>query len=506
MRLTGRHKNTQFKFWFPQLAEILRDARRPFLFLLLLIILFSCEQKKDYLIKIGDRTVSVEEFEYLYQFNPNLAGIRDNKTAANDVLATIIAQKLVAQEVDKQREAMPDDYQLRMAQYQREAVIEAVWETQIAPKARISEAELEQAYRFSKVEKQIEYILLQDGASAARARKMADDGIAFEHIARTFGYEENMIPTDSIRYGGNLPEIENAVIPLKRGEVSRPIQIGSYFMLARVTGEQINVVTSASDFEQSRKRLTKILRKRKMQDTFREYIAENLQSRRYKLDRDIFKKIVQIIEAQMTFDPGKSKMQQRKELSNRFTAGMELGDISDAAVVTFADGSTWTARQLLEQMKYAPYPISRNTPGAFRQSMIAATRSILDDELLYRHGVEKGLEKSDYVLVQTQMWRDQMLYKSGIRALLKMEAKTSDTTSVNWMRDSVLKYVTDIIPDYRIDFNQAAADTLDLNRSDMMVFKTHFPMRSIAPMLQPLHNSGKLQEAVFVPAHIEPLH
>ncbi len=356
------------------------------------------------------------------------------------------------------------------------------------------------------MEKQIEYILLQDGASAARARKMADDGIAFEHIARTFGYEENMIPTDSIRYGGNLPEIENAVIPLKRGEVSRPIQIGSYFMLARVTGEQINVVTSASDFEQSRKRLTKILRKRKMQDTFREYIAENLQSRRYKLDRDIFKKIVQIIEAQMTFDPGKSKMQQRKELSNRFTAGMELGDISDAAVVTFADGSTWTARQLLEQMKYAPYPISRNTPGAFRQSMIAATRSILDDELLYRHGVEKGLEKSDYVLVQTQMWRDQMLYKSGIRALLKMEAKTSDTTSVNWMRDSVLKYVTDIIPDYRIDFNQAAADTLDLNRSDMMVFKTHFPMRSIAPMLQPLHNSGKLQEAVFVPAHIEPLH
>ncbi len=127
MRLTGRHKNTQFKFWFPQLAEILRDARRPFLFLLLLIILFSCEQKKDYLIKIGDRTVSVEEFEYLYQFNPNLAGIRDNKTAANDVLATIIAQKLVAQEVDKQREAMPDDYQLRMEQYQRDAVIEAVW-------------------------------------------------------------------------------------------------------------------------------------------------------------------------------------------------------------------------------------------------------------------------------------------------------------------------------------------------------------------------------------------
>ena len=173
-----------------------------------------------------------------------------------------------------------------------------------------------------------------------------------------------------------------------------------------------------------------------------------------------------------------------KEITGR------LADILDKSAVSFNNGSNWTNRELLQRLKVAPYPIEFTSPGKFRSSMIAATKMILDDEVLVELAKQEKLDKTSYVRDQVRIWREYLLYQAMVAKIYRAFSNDQTTPGQSHTENTATqfdKYLCSIADKYTIIINHSILDSLTLIKTDMAVIKQHFPVRSLIPLIQPLY-------------------
>ena len=83
------------------------------------------------------------------------------------------------------------------------------------------------------------------------------------------------------------------------------------------------------------------------------------------------------------------------------------------------------------------------------------------------------------------MWEDYLLYDAMIKYLV-----TKDSIFINNDKSiSVEKldnYLVEKLKDYKYSINYNILDTLQLIKTDMVALKSHFPSRTINPIMRPL--------------------
>lgn len=469
-------------------------------YLLIVITLNQCssEQKYESVATVGDHFISTEEFQLTYQFNPYLIQIKDPIVAKRILLRTLIAQKMIAAEgYEKHIENNPQISRL-IEQYQREALIESFWEEKISAQVHVSEKEVYDAYLKSKKTRFFQYILFPDAQNASNAYNQLKEGTSFSQMAELNGIDKDMIPSDSISFSSELIDMEKTVFQLALNEVCPPLKIGQYYFIIKLLKEKSDLFTSETDFSNNYKRLAKILKKRKQRKYFDTFIKSSFDKPPYRLDQALFKQTVQYIEEKVEFNHSSSK--QTRDLSNERIyqeAIKNPGNFQHTPVVNFENGYQWTIQMLLNRLQVSPYPIEFSSPGTFRMSMIAATKMSLDDQVLVDLAIENGLEQSLNVSLQTTMWKDHIVYQSMLNDLLT-EQDLSDglikEISSGRYEKQIDHYLTNIVEKYEIKVYSDILDTLTLSKTDMVVMKTHFPKRTLAPAIQPFLNLPKFDK------------
>ncbi len=454
---------------------------------ILFFILFCSKQKQpDIAARIGERVVTLAEFRDMYQFNPALVGIKNEITAKKMLLNSLIAEKLLARaavENGLNKEAMIPLY---MQQFRREALIEKFWQDSIFTKVNLNEDELLQAYRQSKQKRVIQYLIYEDEKNASNDFERLETGLSFLNLAKLRGYTERTIPMDTIELKTPLPHIRNIVFEMKINDIHPPVKEGNYYFIIKLTDILTNIFQTKDDFEAMKPHLSKIIKKRQSAALFRKYIKTHFPEAPYSVDTDLLKKVVRQLDAQLFA----SKSPPDKQTSFSFDLAPEtsLGQLASRPVVRFGDKKVWDVKKLLQRIQVSPYPIELDTPARFRLSILAAVKHIVDDEIIADEAEKAGLGESDYVQVQQQMWGDFLLFKLEKVRLLKGK-KTSEQRKA--AVDSVLQIMMDKTP---IKINHAIIDTLSIPRTDMFVFKTHFPQRTIVPALEIIALPGNLKQ------------
>ncbi len=440
-----------------------------------LVLLWSCRSEKtsNFLAKVGNRYISVKEFKDAFEFNPYLNPRFPEDSAKQVLLKTLIAEKMLAQEAAFSGKAKKRIADL-VDEYRREALIEDFWQEVITPKVEVSEKELEQAYRKSKIKKIVRYLLFTNASDAQKAAELLKQGISFEELARTRGFTKETIPGDTIAFTGQLPNIEDQVFKMKMGQISPPVKEGLYYFILKVVGEQLDIFTSKMDYAQKRASLLKILHRRKAEEEFRKYMAQNIPSPPYRVDEPRFKDLVKKLEAFVFTQIGSgSKDLVPDDLYYSFDQKNEA--ILKKSIVSFYDGSTWNVQTLLKRMMLAPYPIRFDNQRTFRESMLLSLRHVLDDEILVKQAIKHGLENSAYVNEQAEMWSDYLEYKKGLARALH----NKDLSDVK----AIYAYLDTIKHKYPVQVNHSVLDTLKLTPTGMAVLKQHFPGRLAVPVL-----------------------
>jgi hypothetical protein len=448
--------------------------------LCVLFFIISCETKtnrNNILAEVGDLSISVSELEQHYQYNPYLTKIKSNILAKREILAALIAQKLLAQD-NQSLSPLDSEY---IKQFRREAIIENLWDEKIASHILITESDVFELYRKAKTKKVIRYLVFENEDSAMRASEYINENHSFVKYADLIGMTITDIPRDTIIAGESFEVLEDLVYSKEIGYISDPLKIGHSYFIINITSEISEKFDNESDFQNQYHRLEKILKHRRKQKSFLTFIKEKYPDAPYSLDRKIFKQLALSIEKQIDFSQSSAVDNKLKSLN---VDEIDLTNLDHTPVIKFEDGPTWTCRHLLQRLRISPYPVDVRSPESFRKSIIAATKNIMDDEILVAEGKKLGLENSNYVTDQVTMWRDH------IKKTDYLISKKINTLKL----DSVLVTLADknrII----IDFNQLKSVTDE--RTNMTVIKTHFPLRTIVPDLMLTDKLPAFREKIF---------
>ncbi len=441
------------------------------------LLILGCSTKKPpvYVAKVGKSAITLSEFKQSYEFNPYLDRINDPDSAKKLLLYSMIAEKMLAQEEAQhlgKDKARLDDL---VEEYKREAMIEAFWKQIIIPKVKIDERELRKAYKKSKIKKVVRYLLFTDGKDAEKAYDLIRRGMSFEQVARLRGFVPEQIPVDTISFLGALPNIENQVFKMKVGQVSPPIKEGFYYFIVKLIDEKINLFTSEADFQQIRYSLLKRIKRRKEEEAFLHYLKEHVPMPPYVMNEKRFKALAQMLE-QYAFQKMNAKTQNLLPDDLYYAFRDKNGEILKKTIVTFYDGTAWSVKDLLKRMMLAPYPIRFDNPNVFLESLLLSARHVLDDAIIVKQARKLGLEKSEYVQQQTQMWKDYFYFKKALAKVFRGK----DLGDIN----ALGAYLNSIKHKYPVIINHAVFDTLRLQKTGMAVLKQHFPGRIAVPVFE----------------------
>ena len=440
--------------------------------LLFIVLITGCGQPdppQNIIARVGDREISTEEFQLSYQFNPFLKAYKNSAQARRVILNTLIAEKLLAQHATQESDHLSQYYD----QFKREAVIEQFWQNLIAQNSSVDEAELHALYNKTKIRKIISYYAFTNAQQANIASRLFDQGLPFPEYANQSGLTQTYFTQDTVMIGSLPEKLESAIWSLKMKQISPVINIGLRYFIVQLTDEERDAFTSENDFQNKSRELHKIILTRRKSQMINGYLKENFTTPPYDLDKKIFKNLVQKMESRLSFDHA----EQLQEIPDPESLPDSL---QLTPVVRFSNGDTWDIKQLLRRLKISPYPVHFNTPGAFRKSMIVATKNILDDEMLYHEGLKLGLDQSEYVQNHTAMWSDYYHYLQFLR---------SSGLSSEQIEDLLLELLDQVKIEIFVDNLQS----VDSAAADMVAMKTHFPLRSIAPVLSPVNIFSRFQ-------------
>jgi hypothetical protein len=458
------------------------------IFVLILSLFFTCTktEPEKYLADIGDAHITVDEFKTAFEFNPYLETFPSREEAKKRLLSTMVAEKVMAQRL----KAIPADVNQLISQYNREALIEAFWQEEILKTVTISSKELREAYNNSKRKIIVQYLVFNSSEQALRQKRRLDKGYDFFQLAELSGLTIQNIPTDTLSFDGSLPNIQQVAFHLKEGQVSTLIKEGNRYFILRKTGEQDELFRSEQDFKASADKLKKVLRAVKSQQAFTHYFQTHLKNKGYRLSKDAFKQMLHLTEEQV-FGSGADESGRIRLFSEYLTEQNKKWEGMDFPVVAFHNKKNWTAKTLLQRIGVAPYPVSFETRGAFRKSMLLAAKHVLDDEIIVRQAKKLSLQKTAYVKKQNRLWSDHLKALASMRDILRTKKlKENDTNKVE-------QWLLQKIKDRPVKIHKQVLDTLKVTSAGILALKQHFPGRTAIPVYQPLPKMPQWETELF---------
>ncbi len=476
-----------------------KRAERPFSFamkklLRSIILLFvpalfffaSCNQSvpERNLAEIGDTHITVNEFKTAFAFNSYLENTSSVQEAKKRLFSSMVAEKLMAQTLKE----LPEEAIQLINQYKREALIEAFWKEEILKKISVSPKELQEAYDNSKRKIIVQYLVFNDPQLAIRQKKRLDEGYDFVQLAELNGLTRQTIPVDTLLFDGTLPNIQQAAFRLKKGQVSSLIKEGSRYFILQKIGEWDDLFRSEHDFKASAGKLKKLLLTIKGQQEFTNYFKTHLKNSGYKLSWVAFKHMLR--QAEDTILGSETDEEGRSLLFNRYLKE-EIDKNSDLTIVRFSNKKTWNAKTLMRRIGVAPYPVSFETRGAFRKSMLLAAKHVLDDEIIVQQAQKLSLQNTAYVQEQIRLWAGHFKALACMRDILRQkkgEAKDKDIIE-NWLLRQIKKQP--------ITINKTVLDTLEVTPAGVLALKQHFPGRTAVPIVQPFPQMPKWEAKLF---------
>jgi len=474
-------KNVSIKVWY--------------FFFAILFFIINCSKvvESPVVAEVNGLKITLDEFKDFYQFNHRIMQIKNPVIAKRQILAALIAEKMIALKGYQDGIDKEDNLSNIIHQFEREAIIEKFWQDSIFNQISISEEKLKEAYFRSKQEKIVLYLIYNNKEAAANDYLRLQKSMQFEELAKLKGYSVETIPVDTIRFSAKIPSIEKRVFSMKYGEISKPVKEGRYYFIFKIIGERRNIFTAEDDFIRQKKKLRKILKTSEIRETFNNYIKRNFTEKPYHLDRAAFKELAQFLDGRIFVNNLSMKKNGNAAINNE--VGNLKEDLASRPVVKFPDGEIWTNKRLLKRLAVSPYPLIIKSPASFRKSIISAVKHILDDEVIVKHAKKSVIEDTYYVRQQLQMWRDYIVYQKTMNEEIKTYSKNK--TDKYTLSEIYSAYLKRIKKEFDITLYTHIIDTLRMGRSDMVVIKKHFPLRTIIPDLHPLTNMPDLPALIF---------
>jgi peptidyl-prolyl cis-trans isomerase C len=337
----------------------------------------------------------------------NLDSLRAD-TVKKQVLDGIITRKLFAQEA--KREGLEKDAEYQVELEQKALVNQRLYDTITAPGNRLTEAELQAAYKLLQVEVHLREISVPDESLARRLAAELDRGAVFESLAVRYSKRP-----DAIKGGdaGFVPllyvdqPLRTRVMVLKPGQRTEPTQVSSVWQIAELL-ETRPANPGPPPLSQYRPEFERRLKQLQRRELANQYLAK---------------------------------------LRSRITYNPEGLDILCKPIDSITEADKDVAVAYKDKSKYVKVarllPVAAQfTPMLDSAMKKYAVRRYIEEDLMYEDALGMGLEKIPEIVRQLAAKREDVLYKALFKKEVTDKLVVTDADVADYFRQNRQNFTT----------------------------------------------------------------
>ncbi len=430
--------------------------------------------------QVGESVVTVEEFQTRYAISPYFSGFPEGDSQTKlMVLASLIGEKILVNESRKLNFQEREKFKTIQNQLQKEALIEELL-NELYDEIEISQEDIHAAQRKTSRELEIEELVFQSEHEAQNYRNKVD-------AKQTFAAQHPAIKsaTYNVKWGNSDPQIEDVLWKLKAGNVSEPINFQGHYYLFRISKEKISPLSNdLANWE----RIQKILYKREKKKIYRTYFKKMMAGKKTSVPGQKLKYIAEQLENVFDIPQSDSVSLNPILMTDSYyqQARGSLQDKLNEDFITFDDGSQWSIGDFLRNLRYGTYPLNYSTRSAFRASLRNTAIIMMEHEYLAKESIKRGFQNSTYVTEETRKWMDSYL-ADQMRLELTVRTNGSGSEADKTHKITALdNFLTKGLANLNVSVDKELLNKTEIQHLKMLVFKTHFPGRQIAPSILPL--------------------
>ena len=337
----------------------------------------------------------------------NLDSLRAD-TVKKQVLDGIITRKLFAQEAKREGLEKGAEYQVELEQ--KALVNQRLYDTITAPGNRLTEAELQAAYKLLQAEAHLRMISVPDESLARRLAAELDRGAVFESLAVKYSKRP-----DAIKGGdaGFVPllyidePLRTRVMVLKPGQHTEPTQVASVWQIAELL-EKRPADPGPPPLSQYRPEFERRLKQLQRRELANQYMAK---------------------------------------LRSRITYNPEGLDILCKPIDSITEADKDVAVAYKDKSKYVKVarllPVAAQfTPMLDSAMKKYAVRRYIEEDLMYEDALRMGLEKAPDIVRQLAATREDVLYKALFKKEIADKLVVTDADVMDYYRQNRQNFTT----------------------------------------------------------------
>ncbi len=370
------------------------------IFWIFMISLMSCTSKdeKPMVLYIDDISIEKEEFMMRAAFVPHLYKSTDPDRVKKDVLASLIAEKILSTVAQSLKLDTIEAVASHINQLEKEAIFEYWVQENVDKKVEIDQKEIHKAYIRSKQVRVVNYWIESDSLAATQL------------IYNLENHSNVKQPQEKvIQFGESWGPVEDAVYAMKENQVSSPINVDGQYYIFKLKSVQKSLAT-ASDFELQKAAIEKQLFEWKREDQYQEEALQILQKSGFIIPREQYELILSTLTRQLVISKQEGPAALPLPATIKFSeVQLTLEDQINSPFIHFKDGSSWSVKEFLKKLNHGAYLLNYKNKEIFQQDVPRIIRKMVLVENIAEMGIKAGYKKTSYVKKKKQMWQDYLL-------------------------------------------------------------------------------------------------
>lgn len=407
-----------------------------------MLLAIAQSQEKQVLAKIGQLTISREEFQSRYELTPQL--FRENQRISEELklefLYSMIAEKLLALYGDEIRLDTSSIVSKSLKYFEEMFVRDALYKKVIQEKAQSKADSLVSYYLSNANNVKMIFMFSDDENEIKNIYKILELGVPFDSLYSELPMNQRDTLTISV---GQLEEnIENKIFPLPDDAFTSPIEMEDGWYIFKILKRYNPIVVKSKGWENEFKNSKRIAKERAEYSFYKEYMQNLFKNKEVKINAKILRNLSYHIHSILVERFKQDQSSHNYSLIVKDIALIEFQLGADSLVIPLAEleNETITVWDFLHFLRFENFKVDTTDYQFVFKALSNRTRNFIEYKILADEGYKLELQKTTEVKKQVQMWKDNY-YMQLVTAMFIDSAVVSDNEIIEYYNKSMNGYL-----------------------------------------------------------------
>jgi len=371
-------------------------------------VLIIYPQENNILAGIGDKVITEQEFKVRYELTPQL--FRENKKIVKELkfefLYSLIAEKLFSKYGDEIRLDTSAAVKESLEYFEEMFVRDALYKKVIRGKAKSKADSLLTFYLANANNVQMIYIYSEDLKEINNIYNLIKLGVSFDSLFAELKTDKN--DTLVVSVGELNKSVEDQLFPLPDGSVSNPIRMKDGWYIFKILRRYNPVLYKSKGWENDYKNSERIAIERAESELYNIYIKDFLSDKKMSINS----KLLRIVASEI-YSVLNNRYSEEKSSPPYSLSIFDIPDIkkklgSETLNLTIVDLVTkkYSVDNFISFLKFDILSVDKIINSYIFNALSNKLRKFAEYKMLADEGFRLGLQNSDDVKKQIQMWKD----------------------------------------------------------------------------------------------------